>query len=142
MPDGGQGDLTHRQWTRLKPLLPGRGRPGVRWSWSADGTWDKILRFLLAHADVEGRIDWSVISVDSTSCRAYQHAAGGRTTPPRPRAPGRSQSASPRRGTRAFPGRPDEQDSRISGRDQRYDKRAYVFHGIVTVAAIRLWLRP
>ncbi|GLW03088.1 hypothetical protein Slala05_67180 [Streptomyces lavendulae subsp. lavendulae] len=24
----------------------------------------------------------------------------------------------------------------------RYDKRAYVFHGTVTVAAIRLWLRP
>ncbi|CAL9618215.1 IS5 family transposase IS1648 [Streptomyces sp. enrichment culture] len=24
----------------------------------------------------------------------------------------------------------------------RYDKRAYVFHGTVTVAVIRLWLRP
>ncbi|CAG6393381.1 transposase [Actinacidiphila cocklensis] len=24
----------------------------------------------------------------------------------------------------------------------RYDKRAYVFHGTVTTAAIRLWLRP
>lgn len=24
----------------------------------------------------------------------------------------------------------------------RYDKRAYLFHGTVTVAAIRLWLRP
>ncbi|GAA2462736.1 hypothetical protein GCM10010405_53840 [Streptomyces macrosporus] len=24
----------------------------------------------------------------------------------------------------------------------RYDKRTYVFHGTVTVAAIRLWLRP
>lgn len=24
----------------------------------------------------------------------------------------------------------------------RYDKRAYAFHGTVTVAAIRLWLRP
>ncbi|MFD4764587.1 hypothetical protein ACFWOJ_39055, partial [Streptomyces sp. NPDC058439] len=24
----------------------------------------------------------------------------------------------------------------------RYDKRAYVFHGTVAVAAIRLWLRP
>jgi transposase len=24
----------------------------------------------------------------------------------------------------------------------RFDKRAYVFHGTVTVAAIRLWLRP
>lgn len=24
----------------------------------------------------------------------------------------------------------------------RFDKRAYVFYGSVTVAAIRLWLRP
>ncbi|MFI6730852.1 hypothetical protein [Streptomyces atratus] len=24
----------------------------------------------------------------------------------------------------------------------RYDKRAYVFYGTVTVTAIRLWLRP
>ncbi|KOV55121.1 transposase, partial [Streptomyces sp. H036] len=24
----------------------------------------------------------------------------------------------------------------------RYDKRAYVFHGTITTAAIRLWLRP
>lgn len=24
----------------------------------------------------------------------------------------------------------------------RYDKRAYVFHGTVTVASIRLWIRP
>ncbi len=24
----------------------------------------------------------------------------------------------------------------------RYDKRAYVFYGTVTLAAIRLWLRP
>ncbi|WP_405606686.1 hypothetical protein [Streptomyces sp. NBC_00076] len=24
----------------------------------------------------------------------------------------------------------------------RYDKRAYVFHGTVTIASIRLWLRP
>ncbi len=23
----------------------------------------------------------------------------------------------------------------------RYDKRAYIFHGTVTIAAIRLWLR-
>lgn len=24
----------------------------------------------------------------------------------------------------------------------RYDKRAYVFHGTVTIASIRLWIRP
>uniref|UniRef100_J1ZQ63 Putative is1648 transposase n=1 Tax=Streptomyces auratus AGR0001 TaxID=1160718 RepID=J1ZQ63_9ACTN len=48
--------------------------------WSADGTWDKIFAAVLAHADAEGRIDWSMVSVDSTSCRAHQHAAGARKT--------------------------------------------------------------
>ncbi|MER7000682.1 IS5 family transposase [Streptomyces sp. NPDC000410] len=41
--------------------------------WSADGTWDRILRAVQADTDAEGRIDWSV---DSTVCRAHQHAAG------------------------------------------------------------------
>jgi transposase len=50
--------------------------------WSADGTWDKILRSVQADADAEGRIDWSVVSVDSTVCRAHQHAAGARKQAP------------------------------------------------------------
>jgi len=40
---------------------------------SGDGTWDKVLLALLAHADATGEIDWSV-SVDSTINRAHQHA--------------------------------------------------------------------
>ncbi|MEU9106068.1 IS5 family transposase [Streptomyces xanthophaeus] len=55
--------------------------------WSADGTWEKILRAVQADADAEGRIDWSMVSVDSTSCRAHQHAAGALTRAPR--VPGR-----------------------------------------------------
>ncbi|WP_369252056.1 IS5 family transposase [Streptomyces sp. R41] len=51
--------------------------------WSADGTWDKLFAAVLADADAEGRIDWSMVSVDSTSCRAHQHAAGARKKPPR-----------------------------------------------------------
>ena len=31
----------------------------------------------------DGLIDWSMVSVDSTSCRAHQHAAGARKKPPR-----------------------------------------------------------
>jgi transposase len=50
--------------------------------WSADGTWEKIFAAVLAGADAEGRIDWSMVSVDSTSCRAHQHAAGARKSPP------------------------------------------------------------
>ncbi|WP_055572501.1 IS5 family transposase [Streptomyces prasinopilosus] len=51
--------------------------------WSADGTWDRILQDVLADADGEGRIDWSMASVDSTSCRAHQHAAGAPRRSPR-----------------------------------------------------------
>ncbi|MFJ9648879.1 IS5 family transposase [Streptomyces sp. NPDC101206] len=50
--------------------------------WSADGTWEKILRAVQADADAEGRIDWSMVSVVSTSCRAHQHAAGAQSRPP------------------------------------------------------------
>ena len=55
--------------------------------WSADGTWERILRLVQADADVEGRVDWSLVSVDSTVCRAHQHAAGARKRVPR--VPGR-----------------------------------------------------
>ncbi|MFF3128833.1 IS5 family transposase [Streptomyces sp. NPDC057908] len=51
--------------------------------WSADGTWEKVLRAIQARADAEGRIDWSMVSVDSTSCRVHQHAAGALSSPPK-----------------------------------------------------------
>lgn len=51
--------------------------------WSADGTWNRLFATVLADADAEGRIDWSMVSIDSTSCRAHQHAAGARKRPPR-----------------------------------------------------------
>ncbi|MGX8910204.1 IS5 family transposase [Streptomyces netropsis] len=77
-----------------------RQRPGVPWCdlpprfgkwktvydrhrrWSADGTWDRLLRAVQADADAEGPIDWTMVGVDSTSCRAHQHAAGARKRPP------------------------------------------------------------
>ncbi|WP_307480048.1 IS5 family transposase [Microbacterium trichothecenolyticum] len=47
------------------------------WTWhhrlAADGTWDVIVSTLIAQADAEGLVDWSV-SVDSTIARAHQHA--------------------------------------------------------------------
>ncbi|KOV58731.1 IS5 family transposase [Streptomyces sp. MMG1121] len=51
--------------------------------WSADGTWERILCAVQADADAAGRIDWSMVSVDSSICRAHQHAAGARSQPPR-----------------------------------------------------------
>ncbi|MFJ7593413.1 IS5 family transposase [Streptomyces sp. NPDC097617] len=226
--------------------------------WSADGTWDRILRAVQADADAAGRLDWSMVSVDSTSCRAHQHAAGARKKPPRvpgkrstprqhrpdeglgrsrgglttkihlageggrrplgllitpgqwgdapqlipvmerirvPRPGGGHPRTRPDRvgGDKAYSSRrnrcylrrrqiehtiPEPRDQRADPRRRgssggrppafdkeaykrrnevertinrlktfravatRYDKRAYIFHGTVTVAAIRLWLRP
>ncbi|WP_370087704.1 IS5 family transposase [Streptacidiphilus sp. MAP12-16] len=90
------------QWSDHRRVLNGiyfRERTGVPWRdlpvrygkwktvyerhrrWSADGTWDRILKAVQAQADAEGRLDWSQVSVDSTTCRAHQHAAGARKRP-------------------------------------------------------------
>jgi transposase len=45
--------------------------------WQRDGTWMRILTGLQAIADAGGRITWDV-SVDSSTARAHQHAAGAR----------------------------------------------------------------
>ncbi|MGW3714374.1 IS5 family transposase [Streptomyces albogriseolus] len=45
--------------------------------WAVDGTWGRILAAVLAAADDADDIGWTV-SVDSTVCRAHQHAAGAR----------------------------------------------------------------
>ena len=48
--------------------------------WSADGTWDAVLRELQRGCDV-GEDTW-VVSIDSTVIRAHHHAAGARRQPP------------------------------------------------------------
>ncbi|SEE26331.1 Transposase [Streptomyces sp. TLI_105] len=45
--------------------------------WQRDGTWQRILTRLQSLADAAGAIVWD-LSVDSTVCRAHQHAAGAR----------------------------------------------------------------
>ncbi|WP_423835767.1 IS5 family transposase [Streptomyces longhuiensis] len=45
--------------------------------WAVDGTWERILAAVLASAEGADDIGWTV-SVDSTVCRAHQHAAGAR----------------------------------------------------------------
>lgn len=49
-------------------------------TWSADGTWDGVLRELMKASDLDD-VEW-VVSVDSTSIRAHHHAAGARKAPP------------------------------------------------------------
>ncbi|MET7275515.1 transposase [Streptomyces flaveolus] len=45
--------------------------------WQRDGTWHRALTRLQPLADVKGAIGRD-LSVDSTVCRAHQHAAGAR----------------------------------------------------------------
>ncbi|MGP3985155.1 IS5 family transposase [Streptomyces sp. KR80] len=92
------------RWTCHRKVINGilfRQRTGIPWRdlptrfgkwktchdrhrrWSADGTWERVLQAVQADADAEGRIDWSMVSVDSTSCRAHQHAAGAHRRPAR-----------------------------------------------------------
>lgn len=55
--------------------------------WAVDGTWERILAAVLAAAAGADDIGWTE-SVDSTVCRAHQHAAGamekGREAGPNP----------------------------------------------------------
>ncbi|MGC9668764.1 IS5 family transposase [Planosporangium sp. 12N6] len=72
---------------RIRVGAPWRDVPICYGSWSAvyalfrrwqrDGTWQRVVTALQAIADAGGRIVWDV-SVDSTSVRAHQHAAGAR----------------------------------------------------------------
>lgn len=45
--------------------------------WRRDGTWDRLLTQVQTKSDAVGEIVWEV-SVDSTSIRAHQHAAGAK----------------------------------------------------------------
>nr|WP_281194324.1 IS5 family transposase [Streptomyces yerevanensis] len=45
--------------------------------WAMDGTWERVLAAVLAAADADDDVGWTV-SVDSTVCRAHQHSAGAR----------------------------------------------------------------
>ena len=45
--------------------------------WQRDGSWQRIFAQLQARADAKEIITWD-INVDSTVCRAHQHAAGAR----------------------------------------------------------------
>ncbi|MGI5466289.1 IS5 family transposase [Streptomyces sp. CA-132043] len=99
------------QWAEHRKVINGvlfRARTGVPWPdlperygpwqtvyerhrrWSADGTWQRILAELQIEADATDPDDalarglergWAV-NIDSTSCRAHQHAAGARHRPP------------------------------------------------------------
>ena len=45
--------------------------------WRQDGMWDRLLAHVQTKSDAVGEIAWEV-SIDSTTVRAHQHAAGAR----------------------------------------------------------------
>ncbi|MEE4597582.1 IS5 family transposase [Streptomyces sp. DSM 41524] len=98
-------------WRQLMDGIRWRTRTGAPWRdvperygpwdrvydlfrrWQRDGTWARILTQLQAEEDAKGLITWDV-NVDSTVCRAHQHAAGAakRGTSRRSRPAGSSSS--------------------------------------------------
>lgn len=50
--------------------------------WRRDGTWDRLLATAQTKSDAVGEVVWEV-SIDSTTIRAHQHAAGARKRPAR-----------------------------------------------------------
>ncbi|SCF44755.1 Transposase [Micromonospora mirobrigensis] len=65
-------------WRDLPPEYgPWQTVYGLFRRWQRSGVWLQILTALQARADAAGLIRWEV-NVDSTICRAHQHAAGAR----------------------------------------------------------------
>jgi transposase len=62
--------------------------------WQRDGTWAQVVTALQAHADAAGLITWDV-SVDSTTARAHQHAAGASSYGPLQKEPPGGVAAEP-----------------------------------------------
>lgn len=91
-----RGGTRGGRWSDHRTVIDGvlfRVRTGVQWRdlperfgpwqtvykrhrrWSADGTWERLLEQVQTEQDAAGGIDWDA-SVDSTTARAHQHAAG------------------------------------------------------------------
>ncbi|WTH50802.1 transposase [Streptomyces sp. NBC_01550] len=107
--------------------------------WAVDGTWERILAVVLAVAVAGDDVGWTA-SVDSTVCRAHQHAAGARKKAENPAChrPRGSRLLFPRirghlrrRGIRAVIPQPADQighrlrRGRAGGRPPGFDAEAY-----------------
>src|SRR3712207_9386544 len=49
--------------------------------WRRLGVWERVLQTLQGDADAAGDLEWSGVSVDGSTVRAHQNAAGARRTP-------------------------------------------------------------
>lgn len=69
---------TGTPWRDIPPEYgPWQTVYGLFRRWQREGVWAMVLTGLQARADAAGLITWEV-NVDSTVCRAHQHAAGAR----------------------------------------------------------------
>lgn len=69
---------TGTPWRDIPPEYgPWQTVYGLFRRWQREGVWAMLLTGLQARADAAGLITWEV-NVDSTVCRAHQHAAGAR----------------------------------------------------------------
>src|SRR5713101_7733011 len=72
--------------------------------WRRQGVWERVLQALQGEAEAVGEVVWTVVSIDGTTVRAHQHAAGARrmlaqTEPPAAAEKGGSRAG--RRGARS-----------------------------------------
>jgi transposase len=107
----GRPALSHRQ------LLNGmlwRDRTGAPWRdlperyghwktvysrfrrWTQQGLWTQLLQQLQGRAAAGQEVEWVVVSIDSTTVRAHQHAAGARHAPERAERAERPEKGGPR----------------------------------------------
>lgn len=115
-------------------------------NWAIDGTREKAFTALLAQADTEGDLDWS-LAVDSTTVRAHHNSAGVRKKGP---GPGR-RARSPCHRTRSRGGlstkihlvadglAPPNRLKNWRGLATRYEKSATVSQAALHIAGIFLW---
>jgi transposase len=64
--------------------------------WRRNGTWERLLAHAQTKSDAVGELEW-IVSIDSTSVRAHQHAAGARHRPAGGDGKGGSSMTRPRR---------------------------------------------
>ncbi len=72
--------------------------------WRRQGVWELVLQALQGEAEAVGEVVWTVVSIDGTSVRAHQHAAGARHTPAQAEPPAAAEkggSHTGRRGARS-----------------------------------------
>ena len=49
--------------------------------WRRKGVWEQVLQALQGEAEAMGAVVWTVVSIDGSTVRAHQHAAGARRRP-------------------------------------------------------------